>query len=439
VVTESVVGAPAEAVERIAAARLVARRARNAWRSFKSSAISCFGFVGPVGLSYLPKLLTDGLGWTRTVPHPSHDGVAADVALAPEIAPHDHHGRAVGLGADERVAMAEGLLRGMSLTSRFARLVVLAGHGSTTVNNPHAAGLDCGACGGHSGEVNARIAAKVLNDRATRAALADRGIAIPEDTVFVACLHDTTTDAVTVCDRAEVPASHAADLERLAAALAEAGRTARALRAPTLGEDPTDPRVHERIVARSRDWSQVRPEWGLAGCSAFVVAPRARTTGKDLGGRVFLHSYDWRADEGSSVLEVIMTAPMVVGSWIGFQYYASTVDNRVFGAGNKVLHNVVGNIGVLEGNGGDLRVGLPWQSLHDGERLMHEPMRLSVLIEAPIAALNAVLEKHPSVRALVDNGWLHLYALDDRGVVAHRYVGGLAWASAAPEPESDAA
>ena len=46
-------------------------------------------------------------------------------------------------------------------------------------------------------------------------------------------------------------------------------------------------------------------------------------------------------------------------------------NNRVFGAGNKVLHNVVGTIGVLEGNAGDLKVGLPWQSVHDGQDYRH--------------------------------------------------------------------
>ncbi|MCB0187394.1 MAG: DUF2309 family protein, partial [Caldilineaceae bacterium] len=141
----------------------------------------------------------------------------------------------------------------------------------------------------------------------------------------------------------------------------------------------------------SRDWSQVRPEWGLAGCAALIVAPRERTYGRDLGGRAFLHSYDWRQDRDFTILELIMTAPMVVASWINLQYYGSTVDNQRFGSGNKVLHNVVGTLGVLEGNGGDLRVGLPWQSVHDGENYVHEPLRLSVVIEAPLPAITDVI------------------------------------------------
>jgi len=182
-----------------------------------------------------------------------------------------------------------------------------------------------------------------------------------------------------------------------------------------------------RAAFRRRDWAQVRPEWGLAGCAAFIAAPRRRTAHVDLGGRSFLHSYEWQQDAGFGVLELIMTAPMVVASWISLQYYGSTVDNDHFGCGNKVLHNVVGTLGVLEGNGRDLRTGLPWQSVHDGEKLVHEPLRLNVVIEAPIETMNAVITKHDWVRALLVNGWLYLWAMDAEGTMSHRYAGGLEW------------
>ncbi len=438
VVRESLRDASRQEEEAACHKRDLRRDVAKAWRSFKFAAVSCFGFVGPVGMAYLPKLVTDSLGRTRPVKHPGKFGIDPEVRarLAPGLAPATIGGRETGMTVEQRLTVAEGVLGAMSMTRDFARLVLLIGHGSTTVNNPHATGLDCGACGGHTGEANARFAAAVLQDPEVRAGLHERGIEIPEDTVFIGAQHDTTTDEIALFDEDLVPASHAGDLARLRDQLARAGRIARAERARLLGLEPgaaTDPAV----LARSRDWSQVRPEWGLAGCYAFVAAPRHRTQGVDLGGRSFLHSYEWRQDDGFGVLELIMTAPMVVASWISLQYYGSSVDNQVFGSGNKVLHNVVGTLGVLEGNGGDLRVGLPWQSVHDGENFVHEPVRLNVVIEAPIPAMNGVLEKHESVRELLDNGWLNLLAMDDKGRVSHRYAGNLEWQAFAGEEAAE--
>jgi uncharacterized protein YbcC (UPF0753/DUF2309 family) len=148
----------------------------------------------------------------------------------------------------------------------------------------------------------------------------------------------------------------------------------------------------------------------------------------NLGGRSFLHDYHFEDDENFSVLELIMTAPMVVTHWINLQYYASTVDNARYGSGNKVLHNVVGgHIGVFEGNGGDLRIGLPMQSLHNGSDWVHTPLRLSVFIEAPREAIAAVLGKHAGVRALVDNGWLHLFQFDAAEGAVYEMDAGSQW------------
>ena len=132
------------------------------------------------------------------------------------------------------------------------------------------------------------------------------------------------------------------------------------------------------------------------------------------------------------MLELILTAPVVVASWISLQYYGSTVAPEVFGAGNKLLHNVTGGIGVVEGNGGVLRAGLPWQSVHDGERYVHEPLRLSVCIEAPQEAMTDILRRHEGVKALFDNRWLHLFALDDAGRMVAQYSGDLTWSALHP-------
>ena len=45
-----------------------------------------------------------------------------------------------------------------------------------------------------------------------RAGLAAAGLALPDDTWFVAAEHDTTSDRVSVLDRGLVPASHRTDL-----------------------------------------------------------------------------------------------------------------------------------------------------------------------------------------------------------------------------------
>jgi uncharacterized protein YbcC (UPF0753/DUF2309 family) len=421
-VCETVTGAAESENEEILGLRQLRRRVTKAWKSFKLSAVSSFVYVEAVGLSLAGKLVSDSLALTRPVHDPNTDGLdAANIGrLGPRIDPGIVAGRHTGFDAKERVDMAEAVLRAMSLTGNFARLVMLAGHGSTTVNNPHASSLDCGACGGNTGEANARVASAILNDVAVRQGLAERGIVIPPDTWFLGCLHDTTTDEIRVFDPGRVPATHTAEFDRLRAALARATSLARLERAGALGI-PASHDTERQVVARSRDWAQVRPEWALAGNAAFIAAPRARTRGCDFAGRAFLHDYEWQLDTDFSVLELIMTAPMVVASWINLQYYGSTVNNRAFGSGNKVLHNVSGTIGVLEGNAGDLKVGLPWQSVHDGKRFMHDPLRLNVIIEAPVDAINRVITSHDMVRELVDNRWLHLFQMNDDGAVACRY------------------
>ncbi len=434
VVCESVGGADHEQQTDILKVRLVRRRAGKAWKAFKQSAVSSFTYVETMGLAFAGKIAGDSVGWTRPVPDPNREGLDAAVAdrLGPRLEEDIVDGRATGFASELRVDMAEAVLRAMSMTRNFARLILLTGHGSLSVNNPHASALDCGACGGHTGEANARVAAAILNDPSVRTGLAARGIVIPDDAWFLGCLHDTTTDSVRIFNADATPTSHAADLRRVRTWLEQASSRAREERSALLGLRQRND-VHKQIMLRSRDWSQVRPEWGLAGNAAFIAAPRARTAGVNLGGRAFLHTYDWRADTEFTVLELIMTAPMVVASWINLQYYGSTVNNRIFGSSNKTLHNVVGALGVLEGNGGDLRTGLPWQSVHDGHKLVHEPLRLSVIIEAPLDAINAVIARHVAVRQLVENKWLHLFAIEPEGGL-YRYWGEKAWAS---EPAHD--
>ncbi len=383
-------------------ARITARASR-AWGRFRQAAVSSFAFVEAAGPLYLGKLVCDAVGVGRT-------------GTAPEPPPV----LTTTLTADAKAATAAAVLRAMSLSEGHARLILLVGHGASVTNNPHESAYHCGACGGHTGEVSARLLASLLNDAQTRALLPSQGITLPADTLFIAALHDTTTDAVTLYEDTAAPA-HAQDVARARVWLAQAGGLARGERARRLPGASAD-----TLGGRARNWAEPRPEWGLAGCAAFIAAPREATRGADLGGRAFLHSYDWRQDEGFGTLELILTAPVVVASWISLQYFGSSVAPGFFGSGNKLIHNVVGGIGVVEGNGGTLRAGLPWQAVHDGVALAHEPLRLSVLIEAPREAISAILERHAGVRALFDNGWLHLLVLEG-GQVAGRYRPGLAW------------
>lgn len=417
-VTEQVAG-DSRATADAAAARRRLRLARKGWKNFQTSATSCFSFVESLGLAYLPKLVSDSLGWTRPVQSATDDGVS--VQLRGTFGPDVHASGADGVPFEKRLDLATGMLRNLGLVENFARVVAICGHAAEMVNNPYRAGYDCGACGGHSGEPNARVAAALLNDPAVRQGLAERDIMIPVDTWFVPAVHVTTTDEIRFLDTAAIPATLAEAFARVEGWLAEAGAATRLERSarlgvalpPLLALDPlTATNAAEIATAdvqrRSHDWSEVRPEWGLAGNAAFLIAPRSRSAGLDLGGRTFMHSYDHALDPDGKVLELIMTAPMIVTSWINLQYYASAVDNRSFGSGNKLIHNVTGQLGVLLGNGGDLMTGLPWQAVSNGQRLVHEPLRLAVMIEAPRAAVAEVIAKHKMVADLLENGWLTL-------------------------------
>jgi len=329
-----------------------------------------------------------------------------DATRMPRITSHVD-GTEVSLA--ERCQIAETFLRTIGLTKSFARFVLFIGHGSESKNNAHAAGLDCGACCGQPGDVNARAAAMLFNDEQIRAELATRGITIPERTIFIAGLHNTTTDDVTLfADGKKI------DLADVRATLELASAKTRRARAAQLGlAELSDPKLHAAMIRRGSNWAEVRPEWGLAGNATLVIAPRERTRHIDLEGRAFLHDYRADGDANHAILEAIMTGPMVVAHWINFQYYASTVDNARYGCGDKTLHNIVGgHLGVLEGNGGDLRIGLALQSLNDGERWVHVPLRLAVFIEASREAIDAVLAKHSKVNDLVQNEWIHLHQLD---------------------------
>lgn len=332
----------------------------------------------------------------------------------------------LGLSLQEQISYGETVLRLMGLTSGFAKLIILCGHGSTTENNPYASALDCGACGGNHGGINARLLASILNKREVRQGLEDCGMHIPLDTVFYGALHNTTTDCVELYTQDVAKPIYPELLNQIQKDLKEA----RLITNQERGVQLQSCTPHKDIIRRSSDWSETRPEWGLARNAAFIVAPRHLTKNISLDGRCFLHSYRFEQDHDGALLETILTAPMVVAEWINTQYLFSTLDNVAFGSGSKVTHNVVGTIGVMQGNGSDLMHGLPLQSvMSSDENTYHEPQRLLTVVYAPKEMVSQVIEKHSILKTLFFNQWVHLVVIDPISQLSYQLSQSGEWSS----------
>jgi uncharacterized protein len=315
-----------------------------------------------------------------------------------------------GIPAKEQIAYADVVLRLMGLTEHFAKLIVFCGHQSTTTNNPYASALDCGACGGNHGGDNAQILAKILNQAFVRDGLKERGIHIPQETLFLSAVHDTTTDDC-VLHQQQIQ-NHQALLNQLIENLKIAKEKNGLYRCQFFDEGP--------VSGKSLNWSEVRPEWGLARNAAFIVGPRDLTKDMNLDGRCFLHSYRWEIDEDGKLLETILTAPMVVAQWINNQYLFSTIDNVNYGSGSKITHNVVGKLGIMQGNASDLMHGLSLQSVNlNDQEAFHQPQRLLTVVLAPREKVEALIAKHEILQKLFFNQWVQLLVLEPSTLEFH--------------------
>ena len=392
-------------------------------KRMKNMLPSAFGFVEGSGILYGCSILARTLFPACTYRFASKNKSSHEHICDPQLhASKMGNEQELGISLPEKVAIVKSAFA-LTGWKNFSPLVLFVGHGSHSANNPFGSSLDCGACAASPGRHNARMLAKLANLPEVRNMLAkEHHIEIPDTTLFLGAEHNTTTDEIVMFD-SDIPDSHRSELLQLKSNLAQAQQTATQERLGTAGKSIA------LAQQKANNWGETRPEWGLAKNAGFIIAPRSLTQNKNLDGRCFLHSYDWELDPSGEALQGILQGPMVVTQWINNHYYFSTVDNDRFGGGSKITHNITGKFGVVQGNGGDLKMGLPLQSLNASDTEMyHQPLRLSVLVQAPVERVNEILSKNENLKSLLDNEWIYLLVMDPlQGNKTLKYHKGLQW------------
>jgi uncharacterized protein YbcC (UPF0753/DUF2309 family) len=326
----------------------------------------------------------------------------------------------VGFTLDEQTMYLENLLKMIGLTRDFPKFVTIFGHGSLSDNNPFESALDCGACGGSISLPNARALSIIGNKKNVRDRLEQRGIKIPKETRFLPAIHTTTTDEITFYDIDILDDVELEQFNKMKDDFSKASLASREERAVVLPNANTQ----QDLFIKTMDWSEPRPEWGLARNMGVFAGPRESCKHITFNNRLFLHSYDYSLDnENADILTRIFNGPLVVGEWINLEHYFSTVDNSIYGAGSKVYHNIVSKIGVYNGNYSDLKIGLPTQSVLQEGEAYHEPIRLLTYMEAPLETVGKAVE-NSIAKEFILNEWIRPIIIDKQAKKVYSYEGG---------------
>lgn len=319
----------------------------------------------------------------------------------------------IGYSLDEMADVVVRLLEdlGLTHTEQFSQLFIMCGHGSSSLNNPHESAYCCGACAGKRGGPNARAFAMMANDWRVRRRIAERGIAIPDDTFFLGAYHNTCDDSVVFFDLDRLPASHRANFDAArndieTARQRNAHERCRRFESVPTTISPLDALRH--VEARAQDIAQARPEYNHATNALCVVGRRDWSRGLYLDRRAFLTTYDPAVDdEQNSILLRILSAAIPVCAGINLEYYFSKVDHTVYGAGSKLPHNLAALLGVMEGTSSDLRTGLYQQMVE-----IHEPLRMTFVIETTREAMLSIMDRVPAIGRLCRGEWVHLAVIE---------------------------
>ena len=319
-------------------------------------------------------------------------------------------GRYSGFTVREMADIVRRVIEDTGILDHLSPLVLVIGHGSISLNNPHESAHDCGACGGGRGGPNARAFAHMANDPRVRQLLAAEGLSIDATAWFVGAQRNTCNNEVTFFDDDLVPEASRALFERAVDAIEttrrrEAHERCRRFDGVPHWYPPAAALAH--VQGRADDLAQPRPEYGHATNAFCVIGRRTRTRGLFLDRRAFLVSYDPTRDDDGAILARIMAAVVPVVAGINLEYYFSYVDPTGYGCGTKLPHNVTSLLGVMDGAQSDLRTGLPWQMVE-----IHEPTRLAMVVEGTRDRLRQVVEGNPAIERLVRRRWIWLACLD---------------------------